>query len=146
MTILNTFFFIIFILGIFEVYILSNIEEYYNRLQSDVIKKIIDPSYTKKEEESKKNVEVVLQYFNLVSSFFILIGLLTNYWYIFLSLFILMNIGNYLQSKYELTSLVVNKGGVNKSLKRLKSITYVTMIIKVIGLFGVGILYFHEFI
>ena len=145
---LNIFFFTIFLIGIIQVYILSNMEDYYTKLQNDVIKRIINDNKNlpKKVESSNTSIETLIQYFNLFTLFIVLIGLITPYWYIFGTLFVIISIGNHIHSKYEVNDVTILKGGVNTSLKKLKIITYVTLIIKVISFFGLGIIYFQGLI
>lgn len=141
---LNIFFFLVFLIGILEIYILSNVESYYTKLQNNVIKKIIGNS--KDDDKDTITVETLVQYFNLFTILIVLIGLITPYWYIFGSLLILIGSTNYLHSKYEINDVSINKGGINTSLKKLKVITYIDLIIKSLSFFGLGILYFQELI
>jgi hypothetical protein len=145
---LDIFFFIIFIIGILEVYILSNIESYYTKLQNDVIKRIInsnnkDPKNFNIPKKEYTSIETIIQYFNLFTLFIILIGLITPFWYIFLSLFIIIIFSNYIHTIYEINGSTLKKGGVNNSLHKLKMITYISLVIKVIVFIGLGLSYFH---
>lgn len=137
---LDIFFFITFILGIFQLFILFNIGSYYKQLQVNLIRKITIPSQVHKIES-----EEVIQYFNLISHYFILLGFLTSFWYIYLGLIIIITISNYFSDKYKVTS---DKSGeqITKSIKRSKIVTYSVVILKTIVLFGISLMYFHGYI
>ena len=129
-----------FVLGMFQLFILFNIGSYFKQLQINLIKEITNPG-----QIHKIDSEAIIQYFNLLSHFFIIIGFLTPYWYIYLSLIILITIGNSLSNKYKVKS---DKKGeqITKTIKRSKIITYFVVIIKTIVLFGISLMYYHGYI
>jgi hypothetical protein len=93
----------------------------------------------------------IIQYFNLASHLFILIGLLTSFWYIYLGLILLVTLGNYIEDKYKPTSESLNsnnsKGNqIVKYIKRSKIMTYFVITIKTVVLFGLSLMYFHGYI
>lgn len=133
---LDIYFFILFILGVFQLYILSNIEQYYKQLQTNLLKRIFDS-----ETDIKENIEstAIIEYYNMITHFVIIIGMITPYWPYFLLLYSLIYIGNLIQNGVKITS----NNQLNKSLKFSKKITYLIIFLKVLGMFGLGILYFH---
>ena len=132
--ILDIYFFIIFVLGILQIYVLANSGEYFRQIKTNVIKKIINPKLDFKD----LNVDIAIQYFNLITHFFILVGLITNYWYYFLIMYIFVYSSSYLQDKYS-----SKNGSMTKTFKSSKVMTYTTIFLKIVGLFGLSLMYFH---
>jgi hypothetical protein len=135
-----------FIFGIFQIYLLFNVGDYYTQLRINLIKKITNPDQVHKMES-----DGIIQYFNLASHLFILIGLLTSFWYIYLGLILLVTLGNYIEDKYKSTSESLNsnnsKGNqIVKYIKRSKIMTYFVITIKTVVLFGLSLMYFHGYI
>lgn len=141
---LDIYFFIMFILGIFQMYLLFNIGGYYKELQFNLIKKITNPGQIHKIES-----DGVIQYFNLVTHLFILIGFLTFYWYIYLGLIILITIGNLLEEKFKSTKQTSDntKGNqIVKYIKVSKVLSYFVILIKTLVLFGLSLMYYHNYL
>lgn len=138
-----------FIFGIVQMYLLFNIGNYYRQLRINLIKKATNTNTNTDQVNNKTQSDIVIQYFNLLSNFLILIGLLTPFWYIYLSLILIILLSDYIENKYKSTKLPIgnNRGDlIIKYINRSKVSTYLIMSIKTIVMVGVGLVYFHGYI
>jgi len=135
--ILDVYFFLLFILGIIQSYILTTVPDLYKRIQDNLLKSIVN----KKWDVYVEREDISIQYFNLISKLFLSIGILTPYWFIFLPTFILVFLGNYIQSKHK-----ISPKKLNKTIFVSKLITYTIIIIKTITLIGMSVSYYHSLI
>lgn len=135
---LSVFFFFSFLLGIFQIYILFNIKEYYKEIRIGMIKKLTSPNYN----DNLNIKKTYVQFFNLISHITIMVGFLTKYWYIYLFLMFLIIIYNGFQERIKSED---NRSGkkINRHIKQSKFLTYTIVILKSIILFGMGLLHFH---
>jgi heme/copper-type cytochrome/quinol oxidase subunit 4 len=134
---LNIYYFLLFLTGVGQLYIIYGVKDYYKKIKHSIIKRIIG-----KEDNSKLNEvtreSMVIGYFNLFTSLIILIGVLTDIWWYFLAMFIVIQILNTLQTKIELTP-----DKLDTTLFVSKAITYTIIGIKVIGLLYISLNYYH---
>jgi hypothetical protein len=135
--ILDTYFFILFLLGILQFYILSSIPDHYKKMQSNLLKSIVN----KKVQIIQDKGDELIQYFNLATQLFMIIGILTPYWYIFISSMVIISVGNKI-----LNTIKLSPENINKSLNFSIFITYFIVIIKIITLLGMSISHFHSLI
>lgn len=141
---IDIYIFIVFLLGIIQLYVLLNISGYYEKLQLSILEKIIN-SKSKPKNKHKEFIRI----FNTTTHVFMMIGILTPYWYILLSLLIVVTIGNLLDKKFKRIehSSNISKGvQIVKYIKKSMFISYLIISIKVIIMMGLGIIYYHEII
>lgn len=141
---IDIYIFIVFLLGIIQLYVLLNISGYYEKLQLSILKKIIN-SKSKPKNKHKEFIRI----FNTTTHVFMMIGILTPYWYILLSLLIVVTIGNLLDKKFKRIehSSNISKGvQLVKYIKKSMCISYLIISIKVIIMMGLGIIYYHGII
>lgn len=141
---IDIYIFIVFLLGIIQLYVLLNISGYYEKLQLSILKKIIN-SKSKPKNKHKEFIRI----FNTTTHVFMMIGILTPYWYILLSLLIVVTIGNLLDKKFKRIehSSNISKGvQLVKYIKKSMFISYLIISIKVITMMGLGIIYYHGII
>ena len=141
---IDIYVFIVFLLGIIQLYVLLNISGYYEKLQLSILKKIIN-SKSKAKNKHKEFIRI----FNTTTHVFMMIGILTPYWYILLSLLIVVTIGNLLDKKFKRIehSSNISKGvQLVKYIKKSMFISYLIISIKVIIMMGLGIIYYHGII
>ena len=141
---IDIYIFIVFLLGIIQLYVLLNISGYYEKLQLSILEKIIN-SKSKPKNKHKEFIRI----FNTTTHVFMMIGILTPYWYILLSLLIVVTIGNLLDKKFKRIehSSNISKGvQLVKYIKKSMFISYLIISIKVIIMMGLGIIYYHGII